>query len=319
MADVSSTSAVASAASTNINTNTNTAAGIGGGAPPFSAGDKILCFHGPLLYEAKVLKTDQRGDGQYYLVHYNGWNTKWDEWVPEARTLVHNEANLKRQADLNNLSTKKQRASTGGSSSAAVSGASLSANVTDFSTNRKRARDAGEKEDEYLRRPEIKIPIPESLKIQLVDDWENVTKNQKLVSLPRTPNVAQILKLFKESALKNAVDQQQEDVLEELASGIKIYFDKALGNILLYRFERHQYVELKKKFSDKEMSEVYGAEHLLRLFVQLPQLIAHTNMDQETITVLKDHFVEFLKYMEVNASQLFLQAYEAASPTYGKL
>ena len=44
------------------------------------------------------------------------------------------------------------------------------------------------------------------------------------------------------------------------------------------------------------MSEIYGAEHLLRMFgrlendsiVQLPTLIAHTNMDADTIANLVD-------------------------------
>ncbi|KAI9332494.1 MRG-domain-containing protein [Obelidium mucronatum] len=282
----------------------------------FVEGERILCFHGPLLYEAKVLKTDPNAEGgPSYFIHYKGWNPKWDEWVPESRTLKHNEQNLKRQADLNSLNSKKKAQAAAAQQSTSASTAAGGADKKDES--KKRARDATEKEEEYLKRPEVKIPIPESLKIQLVDDWENVTKNQKLVSLPRTPNVTQILKLFKESALKTVSnDPHQEDILEELVNGIKSYFDKALGNILLYRFERQQYVELKKKFGEKEMSDVYGAEHLLRLFVQLPQLIAHTNMDQETIITLKDHFVEFLKYMEANASQLFLQNYENATPTY---
>ncbi|KAJ3077949.1 Esa1p-associated factor, partial [Rhizoclosmatium hyalinum] len=217
----------------------------------------------------------------------------WDEWVSIERILKFNDQNLKRQADLNSLSSKKKAA-------AAAGGGSSSGGGEKKEESKKRQREAGEKEEEYLKRPEVKIPIPESLKIQLVDDWENVTKNQKVCGLCCL--VCHLLK----------------DILEELVNGIKSYFDKALGNILLYRFERQQYVELKKKFGDKEMSEVYGAEHLLRLFVQLPQLIAHTNMDQETIITLKDHFVEFLKYMEANSTQLFLQNYENASPAYSK-
>lgn len=55
-------------------------------------------------------------------------------------------------------------------------------------------------------------------------------------------------------------------LLSEIISGITIYFDKALGNNLLYRFERAQYVELRRANPDKAMSEIYGAEHLLRLF-----------------------------------------------------
>lgn len=55
-------------------------------------------------------------------------------------------------------------------------------------------------------------------------------------------------------------------LLSEIISGITLYFDKALGNNLLYRFERAQYVEQKRASSDRAMSEIYGAEHLLRLF-----------------------------------------------------
>lgn len=51
-----------------------------------------------------------------------------------------------------------------------------------------------------------------------------------------------------------------------MIDGIQKYFDAALGSLLLYRFERIQYAEAIKTFAGKRMSEVYGAEHLLRLF-----------------------------------------------------
>lgn len=31
-----------------------------------------------------------------------------------------------------------------------------------------------------MKRPEIKIAIPDNLKVQLVDDWEAITKNQQV-------------------------------------------------------------------------------------------------------------------------------------------
>lgn len=46
----------------------------------YSKGENILCYHGPLLYEAKILKIYRektRGQSKVtYLVHYKGWKTK---------------------------------------------------------------------------------------------------------------------------------------------------------------------------------------------------------------------------------------------------
>ena len=47
----------------------------------FSIGERVLCFHGPLIYEAKILKTENFTEtttttgllGPHYFVHYKGW------------------------------------------------------------------------------------------------------------------------------------------------------------------------------------------------------------------------------------------------------
>ena len=41
---------------------------------------KNLC-----LYEAKIIGTEDGENGRDYLVHYNGWNTRYDEWINESR------------------------------------------------------------------------------------------------------------------------------------------------------------------------------------------------------------------------------------------
>lgn len=64
----------------------------------------------------------------------------------------------------------------------------------------------------------------------------------------------------------NIIKNSTDDAMEQVVSGLKLYFDKALGNILLYRFERQQYVELMERHPEKKKSEIYGVEHLLRLF-----------------------------------------------------
>lgn len=98
-------------------------------------------------------------------------------------------------------------------------------------------------------------------------------------------------------------DEERKRLASEVAAGLKVYFNKALGNNLLYRFERGQYTSLIKAHAAKansstppfEPSTVYGAEHLLRLFVNLPELLAHTSMDPETTAVLKEHLAHFLR------------------------
>lgn len=51
------------------------------GKSEYDVNEKVLCFHGPLIYEAKVLKTlfmDEPSTvtgvaGWHYFVHYKGW------------------------------------------------------------------------------------------------------------------------------------------------------------------------------------------------------------------------------------------------------
>lgn len=92
-------------------------------------------------------------------------------------------------------------------------------------------------QDDSSKRPEMKLNVPEALKVLLVDDWEAVTKNnqvrqsmqcgrprtlsllhacfhmtlrtinetiQQLIALPRTPNVLQLLEDYKQYVLANA-------------------------------------------------------------------------------------------------------------------
>lgn len=170
----------------------------------------------------------------------------------------------------------------------------------------------------------MKLNVPEILKVQLVDDWEAVTKNnqvgvptvlkghafililraQQLVPVPRNPTVAEVLQQFGEYAKSSGKSSQlrfffflsiasfslsveethiylffaslrdAELVTSTIISGLQVYFDKSLGANLLYRFERPQYAEMRKKYitgpkviigQEKEMSAIYGAEHLLRM------------------------------------------------------
>ena len=73
----------------------------------FTIEERVLCYHGPLIYEAKCLKR-RKVDAKrnQYFVHYNGWNKNWDEWVEEHRVLKLNQHNQKLQQDLKSKHNK---------------------------------------------------------------------------------------------------------------------------------------------------------------------------------------------------------------------
>ncbi|CAB4408645.1 unnamed protein product [Rhizophagus irregularis] len=317
----------------------------------FEQNELVLCFHGPLLYEAKILKAEnwgpedsESGDtGPHYYVHYKGWKKTWDEWVPEERVVKHNEANLMRQKQLKDTYSNKKKKTVRIGNKVSIEDQAKSNDVSDSSPShqgdvdiednkneaelqedqlqkenhergkkRKKIND-DEEEEEFMNRLEIKIPLPESLKVKLIDDWENVTRNNALLKLPRKYTVADILNEyleFKHNLIASTANNQKsdkDDIHSEVVQGIKIYFDKTLGNILLYADERQQYVNIRKQFLDKENSEIYGAEHLLRLFVELPRLLAHTTMDQAATETLEEHLIDFLKFIQKNEDQYFAE------------
>lgn len=92
-------------------------------------------------------------------------------------------------------------------------------------------------EESFHNRPSIKLVIPDHLKGLLVDDWENVTKSGQVVELPhKKATVQKILSDYLAVEKPNReAGSTQMDILEETIDGLREYFDKALGRILLYR------------------------------------------------------------------------------------
>ncbi|KAJ1117438.1 hypothetical protein NDU88_005638, partial [Pleurodeles waltl] len=166
-------------------------------------GERVLCFYGPLLYEAKCVKVSIKENQVKYFIHYSGWNKNWDEWVPDSRVLKYVETNLQKQKELHKANpeqyaegkmrgaapkkarvlqqkhvevrTKKNQQKTPG----AGEGSSTSDAPQPPRKKRAHVDTSVENEETFLNRVEVKVKIPEELKPWLVDDWDLITSERQ--------------------------------------------------------------------------------------------------------------------------------------------
>uniref|UniRef100_F6Z8L4 Mortality factor 4-like protein 1 n=1 Tax=Monodelphis domestica TaxID=13616 RepID=F6Z8L4_MONDO len=264
--------------------------------PEFQEGERVLCFHGPLLYEAKCLKVAREDKQVRYLIHYSGWNKNWDEWVPESRVLKYSEANLQRQRELQRANQEQQAAEGRGARGAAPGRRGASAlqqkNVETLFQN--------------IPRAELQVQIPAELKPLLVQDWELVTKQGRLVALPAAKNVDSILEDYvRHRKAHGGTGDHLEYAADEVAGGIRAYFNVMLGPQLLYERERPQHNRVLASHPDVPMSGLYGAPHLLRLFVRIGTALSYTPFDDKSLALLFGYLHDFLRYLASDPSAFF--------------
>ncbi|CAN6680049.1 unnamed protein product [Malus baccata var. baccata] len=262
----------------------------------------------------------------------------WDEWVGGDRLLKHTEDNILKQQALDKKQGVDKNTKSGRSAQTKPKiSTDVKAEKEDHKNNvtkgKKRKNDSGTEDTAALEKL-VKIQIPSTLRKQLVDDWEFVSQQDKLVILPRSPTVDDILQKYLDYRTKK--DGKVTDPVGEILKGIRCYFDRALPVMLLYKKERKQYVET--VVGDVSPSTIYGAEHLLRLFgpfglafvflcnsdiflvsaVKLPELLAYVNIEEETQSRLQQKLLDFLKFMQKNQSTFFLSAYDGPKSVEGK-
>ncbi|PSN46957.1 Mortality factor 4-like protein 1 [Blattella germanica] len=243
----------------------------------FQEGEKVLCFHGPLIYEAKCLEAEMKDKQIRYYIHYAGWNKSWDEWVPESRVLKYNEANVQKQKELqrahkanpqkNKKSTKARKSESGKDSdsraSTPLADKSTVVKVKGPISTPSSSQDSSSDEEQFLTKVEVKVKIPDELKPWLVDDWDFITRQKKLVTLPA----------------KNTVDQILDDYI-------------------------------KHKTSSKSNTPN-------KFLVKLGSMLAYTPLDEKSIQLLLTHIQDFLRYLHKNTATVFSkQDYGNAPPEY---
>lgn len=163
--------------------------------------------------------------------------------------------------------------------------------------------------EEKINKTEINISIPKDLKTFLVDDWHAINSQHKLAELPAKITVEEIVDKYKQHKKSKSGGSGsgggKGQSCEDISNGILEYFNVMLGSQLLYKVERTQYADILQKYPDKPMSQIYGAFHLLRLFVKLGTVLSFTTLDKNNIRVLIGHLGEFLKFLEGEQKEFF--------------
>lgn len=304
--------------------------------------EKVICEHKGFKYEARVLSirkdpdsTDKIPENQF-LVHYQGWNKNWDEWVGEGRVFQYNEVNIGLMKEQRSSSSKsrgvggsmrkKQANQSMGNSFSSTSGPIQNNSTYNVSTpNSSQSSAAGDSiildpEDSIQLDQEVKIKIPDELRSWLIDD-DNCVKNKKLTLLPSKVTISMILKDFiahKKLTTKTPADK--EVLLSELTLGLRDYFNVMLGAHLLYKFERLQYQNvLKEHGKDVDLTQHYGVIHLVRLFTKIGRLLAVSTLEGQNMQTIVNYIQDILKFISKQQNLFDIErCYTLAPPDYIK-
>lgn len=295
----------------------------------FQIDEKCLCFHGPLLYEAKVLKIynpdtktylvknedsvpikeedqfpDNLIDEPCFFIHYQGWKSSWDEWVGHDRIRTYNEENLqlKKTLVLEAKEAKQSKKKGKQHGNNLKSQNQLEKNLRKEKSPISRIPPTNNRKSQSSK---FIMKIPIKLKSLLVDDWEYVVKERKIIELPCITSVEKILDNFyneRSQVLDSPVEQSQ---LYEFICGLKLYFNRCLGVFLLYRLERLQYDEQLKLHQNFQPIDTYGIIHLIRLISLIPELICSTTMDEKSCQIMTTQCEFLLSWISDNTNDLF--------------
>ena len=306
----------------------------------YEVDEPILARYQGVWYEGKVVETEPAtgatGEARYK-IHFQGWNSRWDYWE------VQSSGDLMADTEENRAKNMGKGKGKGGAK-AATTGAKDGAKDAAKDAGKKRpskddgkksgskkaktskkAGDAGAEPEAVTAAPDaapelarLRFNLSTSLKRELIAGWEKITREDKLVQLPRKVTVSAVLERFASDSRAKARSPEQAEMAGEISSGLRAYFDGSLRAVLLYAQERTQADALlaqpgKTTPSDvTKPSDVYGAEHLLRLFVKLPTLVPLEDMDADATHLLHVRLQDFLRWLQRNAASSFGCGYVGA-------
>ncbi|KAL7570440.1 hypothetical protein ACA910_017271 [Epithemia clementina (nom. ined.)] len=351
----------------------NAAPGGASSNPRYQLDDRVFAKDGTLKeaikYYPATIRERRCSHGVWqYKVHYQGWNSRWDQWLADDQIMIDSQQNrnllatsellgahVRRGLSNNGVNVKRKR------DDGRVGAGSRS--------NNKRRGGATATADAIRTAYEDFCELPFTLKTVLLDEKDQITrigndsphfydpclsgnrekansKPARLVhQLPAAVTIQQVLNHFckrrsgqlascsgspssSQSRPENGVNNGGDDGnklggtgvalstsdVEDFCSGLCELFEVALPKILLYPQEKPQYDAFKKDkaLSDKRLTEIYGCEYLLRLYVRLPVLMQSENPSEMLLsgTLLAD----FLVFLQKNRQACFRGLYREPRP-----
>ncbi|GIQ84435.1 mortality factor-related chromodomain protein, partial [Kipferlia bialata] len=178
---------------------------------------------------------------------------------------------------------------------------------------------------------EVRMPIPRRMLLRLLHDHYRATVLNKPLDFPRPTSVETILSDYVEyispledgsgdvtmtsgPAREGEKKTPKRQLTETYVAGLKSTFNTLLPLCLLYENEREDYdgyfgehlTQSQQEPSDPlSPVEYYGAEHLLRLFTRLPEVLALQNIPESALSELICKSQEVLQYMNSREESLF--------------
>ncbi len=255
---------------------------------------------------AQILRGEKRidpgtGEGSYaYFLHFVGWPKAHDAWWDE-RELLRYEADLL----------------TGGTSAGADE---LRAAAAARVAEKQRAARLAEVP------AALRLRMPPLLKKVVLDDFKAVVGAGRALPLPRPahgrPSAAETLREWRgareaaeaaaaraaaggEGPAADAAVAAAAELLDAVVAGLLSYFDNGLRQLLLYAPEVP--AADAALASGAPPSAVYGAEHLVRLLVKLPELVPVVMMvgggDARHVLAAEEHLNDLMASMAAPARQ----------------
>ncbi len=195
-------------------------------------------------------------------------------------------------------------------------------------TETEEQRDRQDQQQQAPLKPKVKVILATALKKELIKQHEALAHN-RVLKLPREPAAHTVQSLFSDyevEAIAKARTPKQIERAKEIVAGLKRYFDAALQKALLYEKEKKYYdlaVAKNDALKSKPASEICGAEHLLRLYVKLPDFIpveAFVGEKGEKEAQLIGHQLgETLRWLQKRSHEAFDGAYVEIDETSGKV